>query len=226
MLIRMFSSAFMVNNNNILSLLEKENNARLLDLGCNDGVWTQEVGRNINTINICGVDNAKEQTWKAKRNGIKTKRSNLNSVFPYRSGVFDVIHSNQVIEHLIETRSFVDEIYRVLKPGGYAVISTENLASWHNMLSLIFGWQPFSLAVISGYKIGVGNPMSIHKSDNIFSPWEHVRVFSYKAFLEIFTERGFLIEEVLGAGYYPLPNCFAKLDPKHAAFLTIKIRKK
>lgn len=222
----MFNTAIMANNKNILSLLEHKNNANLLDLGCDDGDWTQKVGHRVGTTNIYGIDNAKKPIQKAKRNGIKAVLCNLNFSFPYRRETFDVVHSNQVIEHLTETRNFIDEIYRVLKPNAYAVISTENLASWHNIFALLFGWQPFSLAVISGFQIGVGNPLAIHKKESSFSPWEHVRVFSYEGLVEIFQERGFIIEKVLGVGYYPLPNFFAKLDPRHAAFLTIKIRKK
>lgn len=222
----MFNSAYLSNEKHILSLFEQNRSANLLDLGCNDGSWSLKVGRKIKTKNIYGVDDAKKQLEKAKSKGIKTAYGDLNLPLPYENLFFDIIHSNQTIEHLIVTRNFVDEIYRLLKPKGYAVISTENLASWHNIFSLFFGWQPFSLAVISGFKIGIGNPLSIHKRENVYSSMEHIRIFSYEAFIEIFKERGFTIERVLGAGYYPLPNFFARLDPKHSAFLTIKIRKK
>lgn len=224
--IHMFNSAFLANEKNILFLFEPKKNARLLDLGCNDGSWSQKVADKIGTKNIYGIDNAKKQIEKAKKKGIKTTNRDLNSSFPYNNETFDVVHSNQVIEHLTETKNFVDEIYRVLKPKGYAVISSENLASWHNIFALLFGWQPFSLAMISGYRVGIGNSLSIHKRENLFSSLEHIRVFSYQAFVEIFRERGFIVEEILGAGYYPLPGFFAKLNPRHAAFLTIKIRKK
>jgi hypothetical protein len=30
-----------------------------------------------------------------------------------------------------------------------SLVSTENLASWHNVAALIAGWQPFSLANVS-----------------------------------------------------------------------------
>lgn len=106
------------------------------------------------------------------------------------------------------------------------MISTENLASWHNILSLLFGWQPFSLGNISSYKLGIGNPLALHRGENLsFSSWQHIRVFAYQGLKEIFEIKGFKVEKILGAGYYPLPNLMAKLDPRHAAFLTIKARK-
>lgn len=44
-------------------------------------------------------------------------------------------------------------------------------------------------------------------------------------FLKILCRHEIFEEKILGAGYYPLPNFFSKVDPRHSAFLTIKIRK-
>ena len=131
-----------------------------------------------------------------------------------------------MIEHLVDTDNFLNEIYRVLKKDGYAIISTENLASWHNVFSLFFGWQPFSLTNISKEKLGIGNPIALHRNEKIsFATWQHIRIFAYRGLKEIFEIKDFKVEKILGAGYYPLPNLLAKVDPRHAAFLTLKIKK-
>lgn len=50
---------------------------------------------------------------------------------------FDVVVSFQVIEHIQEDEFFLNEIFRVLKPGGMAIISTPNIKKtltrnpWH-----------------------------------------------------------------------------------------------
>lgn len=50
---------------------------------------------------------------------------------------FDVVVSFQVIEHIKEDEFFLEEIYRVLRPGGKALISTPNIKKtltrnpWH-----------------------------------------------------------------------------------------------
>lgn len=53
------------------------------------------------------------------------------AIIPPLSGVpsnkFDTIVSFQVIEHIENDRLFLEEIHRVLKPGGTAVISTPNI---------------------------------------------------------------------------------------------------
>ncbi len=53
------------------------------------------------------------------------------------SDTFDTVVSFQVIEHIQQDRLFLEEIYRVLKPGGKAIISTPNIKQtlsrnpWH-----------------------------------------------------------------------------------------------
>ena len=55
------------------------------------------------------------------------------------AGAFDVVHANQVIEHVFDLDRFVSEIKRVLAPGGRAIICTENIASWHSVAALFLG---------------------------------------------------------------------------------------
>ncbi|MCM8783434.1 MAG: hypothetical protein NC818_01445 [Candidatus Omnitrophica bacterium] len=106
------------------------------------------------------------------------------------------------------------------------MISTENLASWHNIFSLLFGWQPFSMTNILRDRLGTGNPLAYRRLENlIFPSMQHIRVLAYQGLKEIFEIKRFKIEKILGAGYYPLPNLLSRLDPRHAAFLTIKIKK-
>ena len=70
----------------------------------------------------------------------------LNKKFPIKDNSVDVVVSDQVIEHLTDVvDNFVKEIFRILKPEGYAVISTENLSSWNNLFALLFGYGPPSL---------------------------------------------------------------------------------
>lgn len=45
---------------------------------------------------------------------------------PFDDASFDCVVSFQVIEHIEEDGIFVDEIYRVLKPGGVFIVSTPN----------------------------------------------------------------------------------------------------
>ncbi len=46
---------------------------------------------------------------------------------PFEDNSFDSVVSFQVIEHIKEDATYLKEIYRVLKPGGKALISTPNI---------------------------------------------------------------------------------------------------
>ncbi|MFZ5800909.1 MAG: class I SAM-dependent methyltransferase [Candidatus Omnitrophota bacterium] len=223
---KMFSMATELSIKNNLSLFEINPAARLLDLGCGTADITLRSAEAIGTKDILGVDSAAQRLDKASSKNIVLIKADLNSRLPFDSRHFDVIVANQVIEHLSDTDNFIAEMYRVLKPGGYAVICTENLSSWHNILPLFLGWQPFSLTNISVEKRAIGNPWALHRNGEITPDADqHVRVFSFLALREAFKAHNFKIEKILGAGYYPFPVELGIFDPRHAAFLSLKVRK-
>jgi 2-polyprenyl-3-methyl-5-hydroxy-6-metoxy-1,4-benzoquinol methylase len=67
-------------------------------------------------------------------------RCDLGDRVPFDAGTVDVVHYNKVIEHLRGTDYFMAEIRRILRPDGYAVVSTNNLASLHTSPR----WSPAS----------------------------------------------------------------------------------
>ena len=222
----------------ILSLFDEQPEAILLDCGCGDGGFTQRIVEKLKGCKaVYGIEIDPECCKKAENKGMFIYKDDLNSKLSLGDQSADVIFSNQVIEHLYNTDKFISEIYRVLKPQGYAVISTENLSSWHNIFSLLLGWQPFSLSNISIFLPSVGNPLGIHRKEenSLFSGgvpefMQHARVFAPRGIKEMFEIHGFKCESFLGAGYYPLPGFLArgmaKIDKNHSAFLVLKFRKR
>lgn len=56
---------------------------------------------------------------------------------PFDDSEFDVVYSNGVIHHTPNTRQVVEEMYRVLKPGGRAIImvyAENSLHYWRNLV--------------------------------------------------------------------------------------------
>ncbi len=221
--------------NTVLSLLTPQPDAAHLDLGCGDGEVTMTMAAKLKTSRVFGVDIIDSEIKKARRRGMKVSKADLDKKFPYRTNMFDAITAIQVIEHLFEVDTFVSELYRVLKPGGTAIVSTENLSSWHNIVALILGLQPSTGPYISNqFSIGF-HPLAIeHKKGHKKNPHlavmrGHTRVMAFRSFVRLFEAYGFVVEEVRGVGFYPLPGLLADLaaaiDPWHAVDVIVRIRK-
>jgi len=71
-----------------------------------------------------------------------TQGDDLEKPFRIKSGSIDLVLALEIIEHLFDTDHFLSEIYRVLKPGGYLILSTPNLASLTNRFRLLVGAYP------------------------------------------------------------------------------------
>lgn len=223
---RLFDQAYRQNERNICRLLEQlPAGGALCDLGSDDGTWTARVAQAARTGMVVGYEIVPAQAAKAEQWGIQVSVGDLNTSWPFANDSFDIVHANQVIEHVYDTDHFVSEIRRILKRGGVVIISTENLASWHNIGALLFGWQPFSSTNISAQTIG--NPLAAWRGrvGNSLRSWQHQRLFSYRGLKELFLNHAFEVEQIMGAGYYPLPAVVGKLEPRHSHFITIQARK-
>jgi SAM-dependent methyltransferase len=164
---------------------------------------------------------------RSKQIGISTR--DLNEGLDFPSNTFDVVLGNQVLEHLIETDLYVKEVLRVLKPGGYTLQATNNLASWHNIMALVLGMQPMPCHASNEVR-QLGNRL-IHQRSSRYSHRGrvHWRIFAYAALHDLFVHHGFESVNVRPAGYYPFPPrlaaLMAKIDKRHSAYLILTASK-
>jgi hypothetical protein len=117
------------------------------------------------------------------------------------------------------------EIRRILVDGGYAVISTPNLAAIHTILTLILGWQPLS-AHVSDEASWAGTWARGEKED-IFM--KHRRLFTLRAICDLSEYNDFKVEKAIGSGFILFPTFlsrfFCYIDKRHANIITVKVRK-
>lgn len=216
------------NNRLLSSYVVPAGLARVLDLGCGNGVVAKaRLAGKIRQPVLYGIDIDPHDLQITKKNGLKTYRANLEDRIPFPAKSFDLVSANQMIEHLSHPDRLLQEIYRVLTPGGYLLLATENLSSWHNVVALLLGWQPFSLH--TSYIANIGNPWQLGQKFDFPTHSRHMKVFTLRSLRELVSLHGFTVERWYGAGYYPLPPYFAavatRLDPYHAAFIGLKARK-
>jgi SAM-dependent methyltransferase len=218
---RVFRAAEAANRREILDTLLPRPGGVLLDLGCGDGRFTMEVGRRAGVGRVLGLELVDEIAALARRNGVEVAQADLAGRLPYDDGSIDVVHSNQVIEHLASTDHFLREIRRILSPDGYAVLSTNNLASWHNVVSLMAGWQPPPCHPSD--EVIAGNPANFVDGVGGAVGQMHLRIFTARALASVAAHHGLRLDADRAAGYYPLPlaasRAAARFDRRHAAFL-------
>ncbi len=220
-----FDHAMALNKKNIIQSLPA-NVDKLLDLGCDDGVWTSHLASQSHAQEVVGIDIVQERLEQAHKNGVVAVRADLSGNVPLPSNEFDLIHANQVIEHVPDVDCFASEIFRLLRPCGRAILSTENTSSWHNIFASLFGWQNFSSTNVSEKKLGIGNPWALHRGEQgHLKTWTHKVIFSYCGLKEFCEAHGFRVITIRGAGYYPLPAWFGDLDVRHAHFITVVCEK-
>ncbi len=225
----LYDRASRLNRANIIELVRESggDGGSLLDLGCDDGSWTMELAKACKARSVFGVEKVEDAARRAEDRGLTVFRVDLNAhLDELGTDQFDIVHANQVIEHVTNVDLFVAETFRILKPGGWAVVSTENGSSWHNVFAAIMGWQIFSSTNISEKMSGLGNPCALHRGKPPYmGTWTHKTIFNYRGLIEIFKAHAFQRIEVAGAGYFPLPAYLGRLDPRHSAFITVRAQK-
>ncbi len=100
---------------------------KLLEVGCGEGRGVEILLPHAS--GYLGIDKIQEVIDMLKEKFPKVEFK--QAVIPPFKGIddnsFDTVVSFQVIEHIENDKLFLEEIYRVLKPGGKAIISTPNI---------------------------------------------------------------------------------------------------
>ena len=186
-----------------LEFLEPNEKARVLDIGCGDGKFSRQIANRLRCSEVYGVEISHKYADRAHQNGVNIIMADTDRGLPFQDASFDIVASNQVIEHVHDTDNFIRECYRILKNGGICVSSTPNLASFHNIFSLILGYQPFAAAVSD--ELVCGNPLDPCDGQQILSYRRHRRIFTAPALRRLFEFHGFKVESLRGVGLHPLP---------------------
>lgn len=105
-----------------------ERAARILDLGCGDGLLLRSLGRH-GYSHVRGVDTSPEQVERAAARGSVAVCGNLIDVLAAAPDTSeDVVIAFDVLEHFTKSEALevADEVFRVLRPGGRFIVHVPN----------------------------------------------------------------------------------------------------
>lgn len=169
---------------------------------------------------IHGIDISDADVALARKRGVAAIVADVDSGrLPFEAATFDLIYAGEVIEHLYDPDHLLDEVERLLTPGGVAILDTPNLACLVNRLALLLGYQPFLTDV--SLRHNVGKLRSINPGGS-----GHIRVFTRRALQQLLRLHSFQILEVAGAralesAYFSFPFYLRMIDGVLGLFPTV-----
>ncbi len=139
-------------------LNDSDREGRLLEVGCGEGtglLFATRLGRK----NLAGCEISIERLRRAKSkldSEVFLESVDGTGALPFESGVFDGAYSTAVIEHTIDPKAFLQEIARVVKPGGVVVISSD-CWQWRVLqcLGIYQSAQPIDRAMTTSELLGM-----------------------------------------------------------------------
>jgi len=215
---------YLGNKRLFLELLKQNEKASILDIGCAEGEFSKQIAHKTGGT-VYGIDISQGYAGRARKHGISVVLADIDRGLPFKDRSFDLVVSNQVIEHVDSTDNFIKECYRVLRNGGVCIVSTPNLASFHNIFSLMLGYQPPVTAVSD--ELICGNPLDPCNERQFSLDRRHRRIFTATALRRLFEFHGFKVELLKGLGLHPLPTFISMYFKcaRYSQFLHIKARK-
>jgi 2-polyprenyl-3-methyl-5-hydroxy-6-metoxy-1,4-benzoquinol methylase len=106
----------------------KESSKTFLDVGCATGLLLDHQrsrGWAVKGVEVCRPSAEYGRTSR----GLDIWTGTLEEArFPSES--FDVVHFSHLIEHLNSPLNFLREVARILRPGGWAIVTTPNTDGW------------------------------------------------------------------------------------------------
>jgi len=163
-----------------IDMISPTDGKKILDLGCG-------IGGIVPYISACrkyiGIDLSKEAIKKAScKYGNKPGFSfivmdaqNLN----FSDCTFDLVIANEVIEHVPDIERTLEEAFRVLKPGGYILITSPNLTSLHLRVNRMLGYKDFKCS------------------------FDHIKEFTFEKAEKLLSETGFKVTNTAGVFLQP-----------------------
>lgn len=143
----------------MIKFLEDKNFNSVVDIGCYPGTLIRLINHYFPNTNIYGVGLGLSEHFKNTFPAGTGQRcrffevnldtdiyfENYRTVPQYieiENDTIDIIFATEIFEHLYNPYHMVREIYRILKPGGYCYLTTNNISCFTGIIRILKGNNP------------------------------------------------------------------------------------
>jgi len=144
----------------------------LLDAGCGAGAFLKLAAPLFGRA--CGTDISGPAVSAVRALGLEALEGDLAGALPLPGNSFDACTCLEVIEHVPDPLRALQELHRLLKPGGQLVLSTPNIRGFRHIAKLLFSGS-FPLTTTDDFVWGGG----------------HLHYFTRKDILGLLVKAGF-----------------------------------
>lgn len=155
---------------------------RWLDIGCHDGSFARRLASEkffVTGTDVWDPQLMRDADWTYVRQSGET--------IPLPDGSAQVVSALEVIEHLVDTDRFLEELRRVTSPSALVVLSTPNINMLRNRFRVLVGAYPY----------GLEWKTVIH----------HVRLYNAEKLTAHLEEHGFQVLCLRGLHFLPTAFC-------------------
>lgn len=118
---------------------QKPAERRVFDLGCGNGALASHLSET--GCEVIGVDPSLDGIKQANEAypHIKLENGNAYDDLAAKYGLFPVVTSLEVVEHVYAPRQYANTLFSITEPGGVAIVSTPYHGYWKNLALSISG---------------------------------------------------------------------------------------
>ncbi|AKD03127.1 class I SAM-dependent methyltransferase [Pontibacter korlensis] len=186
----------------VFTLIPGNKDATILDIPSGAGAFTQRLKDN-GYKNVVSVDVVNNLQIEHKQ----FIQGDMTAPLPFEDNFFDVVVCIDGIEHISKQFDFAKEVNRVLKPGGYFIVSTPNISSFHSR----FRW------LLTGHHNKCKSPLDEQRPN----PSHHIAMISYPELRYLLHSNNYRIDNIATNQVKPVSWLYLPLVP--LSYLTTKL---
>ena len=187
-----------IRGNAVFKLFNVEKGARVLDIGCGNGLFSYELkkrGCNVVSVDLLrgvSLSDIRDLEKIFKKSGYILKFVSGNATaLPFKNNVFDAVNIADVMEHIKDHDKAMREIHRTLKDNGIMVASTPSINFHRGKFKPFFRWLKDKTFL---GKLPIWNEEEIY--------WEsmmpnkcHIREYPLNDWKQLCRRNGFVLED-------------------------------